>query len=500
MHEHFWERFRQEAQEGLQLWESPSVSVGVVKDGQVVLCEGFGLRDEAGGLPADGQTLYQIGSCSKAFTAALVAILVDQGKLDWDTPIRQYVPEVRFYDEYLTRSATLRDLLSHRTGLPRHEYAWYGTDFTKEQLIHNLRYLEPNQPMRTVFQYNNQCYILAGYIVERLTGKTYEQCLSEYLFEPLGMTRTCAFLDDIEGDANHATPYDRPDPLDVLHGKRAIPFYRMPAEDKAAGIGTPLGPAGSINSCPEDMLKWVQLHLNHGRVGDRQLISEAAMAQLHHPQMLLQTPLDMPMDEAAFHCYGLGWFLESFRGKKLLQHGGNINGFSGFTAFLPEENLGVVAYTNMNGSYLHYALARTVLDHYLGYEDGNWVRRYRDFVAERQKKLPDQMAAFTGKQVPGTHPAHELAEYAGVYRRDGYTPVTVTVEDGRLHLDFIGTRAALTHYHYETFLVEGVVGELPPRIPVHFHTAEVGGAVDGLAMPLVTEPGGSLIRFQKQEG
>ena len=176
-HEKFFETFRQRAEDGLRLWESPSVAVGVVKDGKVVLCEGYGLRDTAGKLPATGETLYQIGSCSKAFTAALVSILVDQGKLDWDTPIIRYVPNIRFYDDFTTKSVTLRDLLSHRTGMPRHEYAWYGTDFTKEQLVENLRFLEPNQPIRTVFQYNNQCYILAGYIVERVTGKTYEQCL-----------------------------------------------------------------------------------------------------------------------------------------------------------------------------------------------------------------------------------------------------------------------------------------------------------------------------------
>ena len=170
----FFDQLREMANAGLELWESPSVSVGVVKDGKVVFCEGFGSRDVAKNLPANGETLYQIGSCSKAFTAALVSILVDQGKLDWDTPIVQYVPDIRFYDDFTTESVTLRDLLSHRTGLPRHEYSWYGTDFDKEQLVHNLRHLEPNQPIRSKFQYNNQCFILAGYIVERVTGKSFE--------------------------------------------------------------------------------------------------------------------------------------------------------------------------------------------------------------------------------------------------------------------------------------------------------------------------------------
>ena len=176
----FFESLRDMAGEGLKLWESPSVSVGVVKDGKTVFCGGFGLRDVEKNLPADGETLYQIGSCSKAFTAALVAILVDQGKLDWDAPVTTYVPEVRFYDDFTTEAVTLRDLLCHRTGLPRHEYSWYGTDFDKATLVHNLRYLEPNQPIRTKFQYNNQCFILAGYVVERVTGKSFEECPVSY--------------------------------------------------------------------------------------------------------------------------------------------------------------------------------------------------------------------------------------------------------------------------------------------------------------------------------
>ena len=218
MDQKFIEEFRKKAEEGLKLWDTSSVAVGVIHNGEVVLCEGYGSRDTAQGLAADGQTMYQIGSCSKAFTAALVAIMVDQGKLAWDTPIRQYVPEVELYDGFASENCTLRDLLSHRTGIPRHEYSWYGTDFTRKELVQHLRYLEPNEPFRTKFQYNNYGYILAGYIVEKVTGKTYEECLQEYLFRPLGMERTNCWIDDIEKDPNQATPYDRPEGANGIHG------------------------------------------------------------------------------------------------------------------------------------------------------------------------------------------------------------------------------------------------------------------------------------------
>ena len=494
----FFDGFRKMAEDGLKLWDSPSVSVGVVKDGKVVLCEGFGKRDVENDLPATGETLYQIGSCSKAFTATLVAAMVDAGKLDWDTPIKNYVPDVRFYDDFTTENVTLRDLLCHCTGMPRHEYSWYGTDFTKEELVHNLRYLEPNKPIRSKFQYNNQCFILAGYIVERVTGKSFEQCLDEYIFGPLGMTRSCAFIEDIQANENHAEPYDRTDPDEGLHGIEHIPFYKMPAEDKAKGIGAPLGPAGSINSCPADMLKWVQLHLNNGEFEGKRIISEAAMNEMHKPNMLLSAPLDMPMKETEFWCYGMGWMVEMFRGHKILHHGGNINGFSGFTSFVPELNLGVVAYTNMNSSYLHFALAREIIDHYLGAEGGNWIQRYHDYVASRSGATPQMLKAFTGEQVPFTHPSHPAKDYAGVYQRPGYTPLTVTLKDGALYLTFIGTEAKLKHFHYDTFVLDGILGELPAGVPAHFHTAEVGGEIDSVALPLVTEQGGALVRFLKK--
>ena len=495
----FFEQFGQKVQDGLALWDSPSVAIGVIKDGKVVLCEGYGVRDVEQKLPATRETLYQIGSCSKAFTSALVAIMVDQGKLDWDTPIREYVPEVTLYDAFTSENCTLRDLLSHRTGIPRHEYSWYRTDFTRKELVEHMKYLEPNQPFRTKFQYNNYGYILAGYIVEKLTGKTYEECLDEYLFRPLGMDRSCCFIDDIEQDPDHAEPYDRPEGGDGMHGLKKIPFYRASREDKSTGTGAPFAAAGSIDSCVEDMLKWVQLHLQGGKTPDgRQIISQAAMDEMHKPSMILQAPLDMPMEETQFCCYGMGWFAEVFRGHKILQHGGNIDGFSGFTSFVPDLNLGVVAYTNLNSSFLHYALARTIIDHYLGIEDGDWVKRYHDFVAERHGDSAKAMERFTGKQVEGTHPSHALEDFTGTYERNGYSPCVIRRQDETLVMEFLDRPNTLKYFHYDTFVTTDIVGELPPGIPVHFHTAEVGGMIDSLAMPLVTEAGGALVRFAKK--
>ena len=497
----FLESFRQQVEDGLKLWDSPSVSIGIIKDGRTVLCEGFGKRDVEHNMPATKDTLYQIGSCTKAFTSALVAIMVDQGMLSWDEPLIKYLPEIRFYEDSTTSNLTLRDILSHRSGLPRHEYAWYGTDFTKEELMFNLRYLEPNKPIRTKFQYNNYGFMLAGYAVERVTGKSWEDCVEEYILQPLGMNRSNMFIDAVEADPDYAQPYDRTDPAaDGMKGMRKIPFFKMPVEDYSQRKGSPLGPAGSINSSAKEMLKWVSLHLNNGEYNGKQLISKESMAQMHKPNMLLPGLFDMPHSESKMPSYGMGWFIDCYRGYTLVHHGGNLDGFSAMTSFIPELNLGVVAYTNMNVSSLHTALVREVYDYYIGAESGNWVKRYHEHCTEQSKKRSDITKQYAGEQKEGTGYSHPLEDYTGTYVRDGYSPAVIRLERGRLHLKFIDGDMPLNHYHYDTFLTTDLMGggEIPPGLPVSFYAAEFRSEINTLVMPLCFEEGAAPIRFKKK--
>ena len=495
--EQFWAEFPQIAEDALKVWDAPSVGIGVIKDGKVVFCGGFGLRDVENERKADGNTLYMIGSCTKSFTAALCGIFVDKGLVDLDTPIRRYVPEVELMDPLANRECTLRDLLAHRTGLPRHEYSWYGTDFTREEMVEHMRYFEPSQPFRQTFQYCNYGYVLAGYILEKVSGRTWEELVQEYLFDPLGMNHSTCFTETIMEDENHAEPYEHDRNGGELTGMNRIPFYTSPAENREKGIGTPLGPAGCIGADAEDMLKYVQMFLDKGKAGDKQIISEAMTAELTKGQIMRNNPLDLPNPETEMMTYACGWFAEFFRGRKILHHGGNINGFSGFTSFMPDLNLGIVAYTNMNSCFVHYALARTVYDHYLGVEDGNWVNRYHDFLKASHAQLPAVLKSFTGERILYTAPSHPIEEYAGTYRRDGYTDMVILLEEGKLVMDFLGSRNALAHFHYDTFVTTGLVGELPEGVPVHFSASYVGSKIESLRMPLVTEPGGELVCFKK---
>lgn len=490
----FMKRLEEEGKKSLSVWDAPSVGLGIIKDGEIVFSGGFGERDKEKHLPADADTLYQIGSCTKAFTAALAAIFVDQGKLDFDTPIREYIPELRFYDEYTTENCTLRDVLYHRTGIPRHEYSWYGTDFDRHELIHNLRYLEPNRPFRTVFQYNNYGYLVAGEALERVSGKTYEQLLQEYLFDPLGMNRTSCYVDSIGEDENHAVPYDRPDGTGHK-GCVPIPFYRTSVENRSKGIGAPFAAAGSINSSVSDMLKWVQLHLSRGEYNGRRILSEKSCEELHTPAIFCP-PLDISCDEMKFSSYAMGWKVESYRGTEVISHGGNINGFSGYTGFIPSLGLGVVAYTNMNSSFGGYALAKTVYDHYLGFDGEDWQNRYFCFVTERSGAFEEYLSGLRGPQVPGTHPSHELKDYEGTYARDGYGDCVIREENGTLIMHFLSADCRLEHYHYDTFISKNIVGEIPPGLPVVFQISPQGEVI-GVSMALVTEDG-KYITFRKK--
>lgn len=495
----FLENFKKQIEDGLKLWDSPSVSIGIIKDGKIVLSEGFGYRDE--GLKANNQTMYQMASCSKAFTSALVAIMVDQGKLSWDTPLVQYLPNVRFLEDYTTSNITLRDILSHRSGLPRHEYSWYGSNFTKEELVYNLRYLEPNKAIRTKFQYNNYGYMLAGYAVEKVSGKSWDECVEEYLLKPLGMKNSNTFVDAMCLNENHAKAYDRENPaIDTMKGMRQIPIYKMPHEDYENNVGSPMAAAGSVNSCVEDMLKWVSLHLNGGEFEGKRIISEEAMKEMHTPTMILSKLMDMPQDETTFPTYGLGWFVENYRGHTLIQHGGNLDGFSAYTSFIPDLNLGVVAYTNMNVSSLHIALAKEVYDYYIGVESGNWVQRYYDYKCEVSKKRLDFTSTFTNGKTEGTKPSHPLEQYVGIYTRKGYTPVEIYLKEDELHLKFTGTDTKLVHYHYDTFITSDLMGggEIPVGLPVSFNCAPFKKEMDTITMPLCFEEGAAPIVFKKK--
>jgi CubicO group peptidase (beta-lactamase class C family) len=387
----------------LQDWNVPGLAVAIVKGGEVVYAKGFGYRDVEGRQPVTADTVFSIGSSSKAFTTFVLGTLVDEGRLDWDKPVITFLPGFQLYDANATALITPRDLVTHRSGLPRHDLVWYNNNsLSRREMVEHLRYLEPNEQLRAKFQYNNLMYLTAGHLIEHLTGKTWEDNVRERIFEPLGMTNSNFSVLDSQKAPDFAQPYrERDDKIEK------IPFRHIET----------VGPAGSINSSVNDMARWIRLHLSGGKVGDRQLINPAILADLHTPRMPSGAPPERP--EILPVGYALGWFVEVYRGRPLVHHGGNIDGFSALVAMLPQDDLGMVVLTNRNGTDLPDLLVRHTADRFLKLDPIDWIGE--ELAKLNTGKAADKEAEAKKDTLrkPGTKPAHRLEEYAGEYEHPG---------------------------------------------------------------------------------
>jgi CubicO group peptidase (beta-lactamase class C family) len=421
--------------EGMKSFDVPGMSVVVVKGKDVVYAKGLGYREVERKLPVTTQTLFAIGSSTKAFTAFALGTLVDEGRLDWDAPVRTYIPWFQLSDVSISERITPRDLVTHRSGLPRHDMVFYNnTAPTRRELVERLRYLEMNADLRERFQYNNLMFLTAGYLTEVLSGRTWEEAVRSQVFVPLGMARSNFSVDDSAKDPDAAQPYERKEEKVIR-----VPFRP---------IGN-MGPAGSINSCADDMAKWALVQVNGGRLDGKQIISPDLLAEMQR----LQMPAGRPprFQEVIPLGYGMGWFVETYRGRQRVQHGGNIDGFSAMVSLLPAEGIGVVVLANMGGSTLPGLAANAIMDRMLGGEKRDWIgegaaRREKGEEAEK-----DARAKKGAARVPGTLPAHRLEEYAGDYWNPGYGPLKVSLEGGRLTAAYNGIATPLEHWHYETF-------------------------------------------------
>ena len=467
----------------LHRWGVPSASVSVVRDNEVLFSGGVGLYDNEN-KPADARTLYQIASCTKAFTAAAAAILSTEGKLDLDAPAARYLPGFRMGDEQAGACLTIRDFLSHRSGLPRHEYAWYGTGFSREQLMRNLRDLPLNAPIRYRFQYSNFNYLIAGCLLEAVCGKKIEDILEEKLLQPLGMERSFPYLSASRTMENSALPFGHDEEYGMTGTKR-IDYYRSPAEDDAAGQGDPTAAAGCIVSCAEDMAKWLKFLVNGGKTADgRQFIGGAQWETMLDAHISLGSGGPYA-PEQCMTGYALGWEASSYRGRRMLQHGGNLPGFTTCTAFLPEEKIGVYVSVNMNVCMLADAIALNIIDSLLDAPDAGWDERMYAYNESLFQKVQAFFAAGTEKLADAA-PVRPLADYAGDYEAPGYRRFRIECDGSALTADFNTFRTALRCTGENRFATCGVIGELPAGLALTFDTDE-GGSVRTLTVLLGSE-------------
>ena len=471
--------FPEYVEKAMKEFKVPGLAISIVKDGKVVFAQGFGFRDVKKGLKVTPQTLFAIGSSSKAFTATAMGILVDEGTLDWNKPVREYLPAFKLKDPFAAERMTPRDLVCHDSGLPRHDALWYGSSASREELFSRLQYLEPSKDFRTTFQYNNLMFMTAGYMVGQVAGTTWEKFVQERIFNPLGMKDSNFSVEDSKKAPDFALPYaERKD--EVVE----IPFRNIGA----------VAPAGSINSNVTDMAQWVLLNLNKGKHGEKQIVSEAALKKIHSPQMVMGEifPAFDKYHEIFYENYGMGWMITSYKGHLLIHHGGGIDGFITLVSFMPRDNLGVVVLTNLSPNPLPNFITYNAYERLLGLEQTPWDKRFKELMDKMKEKAEKTQKESDKDRKPNTKPSHPLEDYAGDYENPGYGVFSVEKEGDHLKAAYNSISASLTHYHYDIFELKEEMTER--KFKVSF-SIDLKGNIGSLAVQL--EPAVKEIIFTR---
>src|SRR3954469_3365491 len=367
----------------MKTFDVPGMAVAIVKDGKILVAKGYGVRKLGEPAPVDEFTLFGIGSNTKAFTTAALATLVDEGKLSWDDPVYQRLPGFVMYDPYVSHEMTVRDLLTHRSGMGLGEgdlLFWPHSTYSRAAVIYKLRFMKPQSSFRSHYAYDNLLYMTAGQIIPAVTGSSWEKYIRERIFAPLGMTHSTVSSKDFRPGDDYAFPHSS------MGGKlEAIPFEDLDN----------VGPAGSINSCAADMGKWVQLQLNRGKFSDRdgRLFAEQRSKEMWSPQTILPVgdpPAAFAGLKTNFAAYGLGWGLREYHGRKLVGHTGGVAGFVSRVMLVPEENLGVLILTNAEEGGAFDSILFHVLDSYFGLQPTDWIADFK-LENEHREKSADEV-------------------------------------------------------------------------------------------------------------
>lgn len=452
----------------------PGCAVAVVAGGEVLLCEGFGDRDLARGLPVTPQTLFPVGSSTKTFTAALCALLVDAGLLAWDRPVREYLPELQLADPVASAQLTVFDMLCHRSGLPRHDLLWYAAAGAaaddRPELVTALRHLEPNRGFRQAWQYNNLLYTAAGYLAGRVCGlDSYEAAVRTWLLDPLEMGRTNFTVDTTRADPDAARPYVAPSPDEPV---QEVPYARLDL----------IGPAGCLNSGAEDLARWLLTLLGYGVAGRAPLLSESVLARLRAPAVPLPDGSQLAVGTPVG--YGLGTIVEDYRGHRLVHHGGNIDGFSSQVSTLPAAGLGVAVLCNRDGSMLRDTLPLLLFERLLGVAPADPPLGAALLAKERAIHTGRaQHRERTGAAGNGLPPVRPPADYAGTYRHPGYGELVVRAGGDGLSGSYRSLSGPLLHRHLEVFTLVLDLGGIETPMPVQFFH-DLDGEVCAAELPL----------------
>ncbi len=423
----------------LTTWNVPGIAVAIVRGDEVVYLKGHGIREVGKKAPVTPDTVFPIASCSKPFTTTALAILGDEGKLDWDDRVRKHVPFFRLGDPLADREVRIRDLLCHRTGLAGHSLLWYRSPWSQEEIVRRAGRLPLDKPFRTTFQYQSTMFTAAGFAVSSASGQPWADFVEKRMLAPLDMKNTVFTTTAALKAADLASPHH-------LEGGARLELrdrYPMPVPDAA----------GSIHSTARDLTKWLRFQMGDGTFRKKLVVSATRLAETHKPHTVMRLrPIDREMFPDTIQIsYALAWVVQDYRGHHLVSHGGAVDGFRAQFTMVPKEKLGIVLLCNLHNTQMNLALSNVLLDALLGLPPKNWHAIHRTALGRQHRATLAQERAHRAARHHGTRPSRDLSAYAGNYDHPAYGRVRVAIERGRLVWNWNDVRATLEHYHFDTF-------------------------------------------------
>ncbi len=474
----------------MKTFEVPGIALAIVKDGKVMLAKGFGVRTIGTSTPVDAQTRFGIASNTKAFTATALALLIEEGKLEWDAPVVRYLPWFALSNPYVTHELTIRDLLVHRSGLGlgAGDLLWWpASTYNRKEIVRRLRYIPLATSFRSAYAYDNVLYTVAGEVIEAVTGKTWEEFVAARILAKIGMTHSNVSHADAAGIGNIATPHA------PIGGT-----VRPVKPDTSANVN----PAGGINSCAEDIAKWMIVQLDSGRVAGSSLLFSPGftrqMWQIVTPIGSRPAPVQLAPLQSNFNGYGLGFFIRDYRGRKLVTHTGGLSGYVSRIAMIPELRLGVAVFTNQESDEAYEAITYWVLDHFLSAPAFDWLGGFCWYKVRHDSIAAAPEIASANSRDTTSHPSLPLEKYAGTYTDSWYGDVIIMYNSGTLGIRFVPTAALvgrLEHWQYDTFIARWDDPEMRADAFVSF-SLNPDGTIDRIKMKAVSSATDFSFNFQ----
>lgn len=442
----------------LRQWNIPGLAISIVHKDKLIYSKGFGSRDLEKKLPATETTLFPIASNTKLFTSTIAATLATEGKLNLDKPVRTYLPEIAFYNEELTSKVTLRDMLSHRTGLPAYDGIWVNAPFERTDALSKIAFMKPSLGFREGYIYNNMMYMTSGLAIERVTGKSWEDYVRDRIFKPLAMNSS-GFAGLGKKPEEHSQSY-----FDNEQGQLVARTFSSQSET--------LGPAGTIYSNMKDMGNWMIALVNSGKFQGKQVISARALAETMIPQNL--SDKRGRYDELSNSIYAMGRIVQAYKGTKIVSHTGSIDGFYSNLTYLPQDSLAIfIVHNSTAAGSLRSVMNLPIIDILLGREVTDWSGRYWNDYLDGQSSSRRQIDSINASRVKNTNPSHAIGAYAGTFNHPVYGDINVDIQNNQLTLQYRGLQAMLDHWHYDQFITVDE-GKGYPDMKINFRTNDKG--------------------------